>query len=154
MPESQIDFYMINFFHLVMTNQFWNMNICSEVNFIRSMIKAMHPTFKKNELQQREEWMREVNEIWEKTNEVVNTKLSVMEIAYNKNIMKGFNKTIEIQNNDGVWVEYNTASLYDYLKMAESKLVSIAVAIASYYKLVIPIQSSRGGLSTGYALKP
>jgi len=154
MPESQIDFYMINFFHLVMMNQFWNMNICSEVNFVKSMIRSMHATFKKPEQQQRQEWMNEVEETWAKTNDAINTRLTVVEIAYNKNVMKGFNKMIEIQNNDGRWIEYNTAQLYDHLKVAESKLVTIVVTIASYYKLIIPIQSNRGGLGSGFAIKP
>jgi len=153
MPESQIDFYLINFFHLVMTNQFWNMNVCSEVNFVRSMIRAMHETRKIEELKQRQKWLEEVEEIWNKTNDKINTKLTVIEIAYNKNVMKGFNKMIEIRDNDGKWNEYNTAQLYDHLKVAESKLVSIVVTIASYYKLVIPVQSSRGGLSSGFNLK-
>jgi hypothetical protein len=153
MVESSIEFYMINFFHLVMMNQFWNMNICSEVNFVRSMIRAMHHTLKKNELEQRQKWMEEIEEIWNKTNDEINTKLTVVEIAYNKNVMKGFNKMIEIQNNDGIWIEFNTAQLYDHLKIAESKLVSIVVTIVSYYKLVIPVQSSRGGLSPGFQLK-
>jgi len=154
MPESQIDFYLINFFHLVMMNQFWNMNVCSEVNFVKSMIRSMHDTRKPDELKQRQKWLDDVEEIWVKTNEKINTRLTVIEIAYNKNVMKGFNKMIEIDDNDGKSNEYNTALLYDHLKVAESKLVSIVVTIASYYKLVIPVQSSRGGLGSGFALKP
>jgi len=151
MVDSHIEFYMVNFFHLVMMNQFWNVNICSEVNFIRSMIESMHPTRRTDELKQRKLWMEETNDVWERTCKEINTRLPFVEIAYNKNVMKGFNKTIEVMDNDGEYFDYSTAKLYNYLKQAESRLVRIATAIAAFYKMPIPLQQNRGlpGISGG-----
>lgn len=153
MPEDPIQFHVINFFHVFLTNQFYNMNITGEVGFVRALLSSMHDTRHKNEIQEREQWMEEVNFIWENTTKEINTKLTYVELTYNKNVQRGLNRQVEIEDNDGYHREYNTAELYSYLKTAESVMIAIVTKVAAKYNLVMPVGGRRTGVSGGFDLK-
>jgi len=152
MPEDAIQFHVINFFHVFLTNQTYNMNITGEIGFVRALLRSMHAPKRNNEKVQRKKWNDAVEAIWEKTNEEINTKITFVELAYNKNVQRGLNKQVEIEDNDGDSKDYNTAQLYSHLKSAESILVEIVVTIAGIYNVSVPM-SNRGNLHTDYGLK-
>jgi len=152
MPEDAIQFHVINFFHVFLTNQTYNMNITGEIGFVRALLRSMHAPKRNNEKVQRKKWNDAVEAIWEKTNEEINTKITFVELAYNKNVQRGLNKQVEIEDNDGDSKDYNTAQLYSHLKSAESILVEIVVIIAGIYNVSVPM-SNRGNLHTDYGLK-
>jgi len=152
MPEDTIQFHVINFFHVFLTNQIYNMNITGEIGFVRALLRSMHPPKREKEREERKIWNNAVENIWEKTNEDINTKITFVELAYNKNVQRGLNKQVEIEDNDGESKDYNTAQLYSHLKSAESILVEIVVTIAGVYNVAIPM-NNRGGLNRDYGLK-
>lgn len=139
MEISLMQYFTNLFFHMLMSNRIYEPNVTDLCRIAEALLYCEHPE------QREEDWqdlMNDIDEIYKTTHPHLNTHLAVMEISYFKNVSRGLNQMVEIQNNNGEAREYSTPILYKYLDMVGQRLTKIVMRIASKYHLEIPLGTS------------
>lgn len=146
MEISLMQYFTNLFFHMLMSNRIYEPNVTDLCRLSEALLYCEH------EDQREDDWqdlMDEIDTIYKTTHPHINTHLAVIEISYFKNVSRGLNKLIEIQNNNGEVKEYSTPILYKYLDTVGQRLTKIIMKIASKYHLEIPLGTTVKTSSTG-----
>lgn len=125
---SLIKFNVINFFSIIINAKPFHPIITILTKLVDALISSENePDLK---MKERLEW------IYKQTHEKVKENLSIVELTVFKNLERGLNREVEINNKS-----FYLTELYRYLDEISSELTRMVIKISKKYSLDIPIMS-------------
>lgn len=123
---SIIKFNVINFFSIIINSRPFYPISSTLIKLVESIISS--ETEPDEEIKKRLLW------IYNNTHERVREHLSIVELMVYKNLDKGLNRELEINNKT-----FNLIDLYKFLDEVNNELSKIVVEISKKYSLEIPL---------------